>query len=140
MLRASERAGYYVTQDEGYRAFEPCALPPVPPLDLVGGGLLGLLSAADVAVGRLDGSAGSLPDANLFLAMYVRQEALLSSQIERTVACPCAIGSSVRSTQPSFAVGEGPRSLRANSGVRRTGSAHSGVRWLRQRLSHLQST
>jgi Fic family protein len=84
MLRASERAGYYVTQDEGYRAFEPCALPPVPPLDLVGGGLLGLLSAADVAVGRLDGSAGSLPDANLFLAMYVRQEALLSSQIEGT--------------------------------------------------------
>ena len=42
------------------------------------------LSAADVAVGRLDGLARALPDVDLFLAMYVRQEALLSSQIEGT--------------------------------------------------------
>ena len=33
---------------------------------------------------RLDGATRNLPDADLFLAMYVRQEALLSSQIEGT--------------------------------------------------------
>jgi Fic family protein len=42
------------------------------------------LSRADRALGRLDGATRNLPDANLFLAMYVRQESLLSSQIEGT--------------------------------------------------------
>ena len=58
-------------------------LPPDPPI-AVDNDLLSLLSAADTAVGRLDGLARTLPDADLFLAMYVRQEALLSSQIEGT--------------------------------------------------------
>jgi Fic family protein len=44
------------------------------------------LDRAGLAVGRLDGLSRALPDADLFLAMYVRQEALLSSQIEGT-AC-----------------------------------------------------
>jgi Fic family protein len=39
---------------------------------------------ADQSLGRLDGATRNLPDIDLFLAMYVRQEALLSSQIEGT--------------------------------------------------------
>lgn len=43
-----------------------------------------LLSAADRALGRLDGATSILPNPDLFVAMYVRQEAVLSSQIEGT--------------------------------------------------------
>ena len=46
--------------------------------------MVALLSAADLAVGRLDGVAHILPDPDLFVAMYVRREAVLSSQIEGT--------------------------------------------------------
>jgi Fic family protein len=45
-----------------------------------------LLSAADLALGRLEGSTSILPNPNLFLSMYVRREAVLSSQIEGTQA------------------------------------------------------
>lgn len=77
------RAGRYVKQPTGYAAFIPTPLPPDPPLrqDLE---LSGLLSAADQALGRLDGVAAILPSTDLFVAMYVRQEAVLSSQIEGT--------------------------------------------------------
>ena len=80
---ASARAGSYVTQSTGYRAFMPAPLPPNPPLDL-SGELQGQLSAADRALGRLDGSVQTLPNPNLFVFMYVRKEAVLSSQIEGT--------------------------------------------------------
>jgi Fic family protein len=76
------RAGRYVRQLEGYRAFEPAPLPPDPPLRL--DELQRLLSAADLALGRLDGVTRYLPDVDLFVGMYVRREALLSSQIEGT--------------------------------------------------------
>src|SRR5215208_1211845 len=46
--------------------------------------MIGLLSRADQAVGRLDGVARTLPNPDLFVAMYVRREAVLSSQIEGT--------------------------------------------------------
>ena len=82
-MRAHPRAGHVVRQLDGYSAFEPANLPPDPPI-AVDNDLLRLLSIADTAVGRLDGLARTLPDADLFLAMYVRQEALLSSQIEGT--------------------------------------------------------
>lgn len=45
-----------------------------------------LLSRADRALGRLDGSTETLPNPDLFVFMYVRKEAVLSSQIERTQA------------------------------------------------------
>lgn len=45
-----------------------------------------LLSKADIALGRLDGVAEFTPNPNLFLAMYVRKEAVVSSQIEGTQA------------------------------------------------------
>ncbi|HMN10477.1 MAG TPA: Fic family protein [Gemmatimonadaceae bacterium] len=79
----SSRAGVYVRQPTGYRAFVPAPLPPVPPVDLTGE-LRTLLSDADRALGRLDGSVLTLPNPDLFVFMYVRKEAVLSSQIEGT--------------------------------------------------------
>jgi Fic family protein len=79
----STRAGRYLKQPTGYRAFVPAPLPPKPPLD-ISGEIQRLLSAADRALGRLDGSVHTLPNADLFVFMYVRKEAVLSSQIEGT--------------------------------------------------------
>ncbi|MCY3858425.1 MAG: Fic family protein [Gammaproteobacteria bacterium] len=79
----SVRAGRYITQPSGYRAFFPASLPPTPSVDL-SGELQSLLSKADRALGRLDGSILTLPSTELFVAMYVRKEAVLSSQIEGT--------------------------------------------------------
>jgi Fic family protein len=77
------RAGRYVRQPTGYRAFIPAPLPPDPPLAL-SGPLQEALSAADYALGRLDGAVLTLPNPDLFVFMYVRKEAVLSSQIEGT--------------------------------------------------------
>jgi len=77
------RAGRYVKQLEGYRAFIPAPLPPTPAV-VVDGSTLGLLSRADQQLGRLDGLTQTLPNPDLFVAMYVRREAVLSSQIEGT--------------------------------------------------------
>ena len=82
---ANPRLGRYVSTavaGEKVRAFVPPPLPPVPQLDLLS--LLGPLSEADRAVGRLDGITALVPDTSLFLYMYVRKEAVLSSQIEGT--------------------------------------------------------
>jgi Fic family protein len=81
--RQSTRAGRYQRQPTGYRAFIPAPLPPRPPLRL-SGELHRLLSDADRALGRLDGSVLTLPNPDLFVFMYVRKEAVLSSQIEGT--------------------------------------------------------
>lgn len=78
-----DRAGRYIRQISGYRAFIPNPLPPEPPVDL-GGSLQALLSDADYALGRLDGAILTLPNPDLFVFMYVRKEAVLSSQIEGT--------------------------------------------------------
>ena len=77
------RAGIYQRQLTGYRAFIPARLPPTPPVE-VRGDLQRLLSNADLALGRLDGSIQTLPNPDLFVFMYVRKEAVLSSQIEGT--------------------------------------------------------
>ena len=77
------RAGRYVRQPTGYRAFIPRNLPPDPPIH-VSGSLQVALSEADRALGRLDGSIQTLPNPDLFVYMYVRKEAVLSSQIEGT--------------------------------------------------------
>jgi len=79
----STRAGRYLRQPTGYSAFSPAPLPPEPALTLTGP-LQGLLSQADRALGRLDGSVLTLPNPDLFVFMYVRKEAVLSSQIEGT--------------------------------------------------------
>ncbi len=77
------RSGHYVRQPTGYSAFIPAPLPPSPPLRLAGA-IQQLLSEADHALGRLDGSILTLPNPDLFVLMYVRKEAVLSSQIEGT--------------------------------------------------------
>lgn len=81
--KAVGRAGRYVAQPSGYRAFIPARLPPVPAVEIEGD-LQRLLSDADRALGRLDGSVHTLPNPDLFVYMYVRKEAVLSSQIEGT--------------------------------------------------------
>ncbi len=79
------RSGTYVKQPEDYSSFIPKPLPPDPPLEL-DIGLIDLMSKASHALGRLDGMAENLPNPDLFVAMYVRKEAVLSSQIEGTQA------------------------------------------------------
>ena len=80
-----DRLGRYIETPAGgetVRAFVPPPLPPSPPIDLLR--LLERLSLAERAIGRLDGITTLLPRQELFLYMYVRKEAVLSSQIEGT--------------------------------------------------------
>lgn len=82
--QTSSRAGRYVRHADGFEAFHPA---PFPPTDLpLEPPLLQLLSRADVAVGRLAGATEILPNPDLFVLMYVRREAVLSTQIEGTQA------------------------------------------------------
>jgi len=79
------RLGTYVTTTvtgEPVRAFIPPELPPNPPVELAG--LHQHLDRANQALGRLDGLTTLLPDTKVFLYLYIRKEALLSSQIEGT--------------------------------------------------------
>jgi Fic family protein len=82
-MNDSHRAGRWVQQLTGYKAFIPAPLPPDPPL-IYSGALQTSLSEADRNIGRLDALASMLPNPDLFVAMYVRHEAVLSSQIEGT--------------------------------------------------------
>lgn len=77
------RAGRAIRQADGYSAFIPASLPPDPPLRF-DSQLATILAAAGTALGRLDGVSATLPNPELFVAMYVRREAVLSSQIEGT--------------------------------------------------------
>jgi Fic family protein len=79
----THRAGRFVGQADGFAAFVPKPLPPEPPLEL-DAELLGLLEDAVSELGRLDGVAKVIPDPDFFVGMYVRREAVLSSQIEGT--------------------------------------------------------
>lgn len=84
-MKKVRETGEYIScsvSGENYKAFVPSPLPPEPPLDM--GHLSKLLADASAALARLDSMAGFLPDVNLFIYMYVRKEALLSSQIEGT--------------------------------------------------------
>jgi len=78
-------SGRYVRQPQGYKAFIPAPLPPRPDVE-IDAEMQRLLSDADRALGRLDGSIQTLPNPDLFVFMYVRKEAVLSSQIEGTQA------------------------------------------------------
>lgn len=77
------RAGRFVTQATGYKAFLPAPLPPEPEV-VFDGELRTSLCQADRDIARLDAIAALLPNPDLFVAMYVRHEAVLSSQIEGT--------------------------------------------------------
>lgn len=82
--QTSDRAGTYQKQPSGYHAFIPADFPPTD-LELSQEFLVSL-SRADRALARLDGAASVLPDVDLFIRMYVFQEATRSSQIEGTEA------------------------------------------------------
>jgi len=85
---ASNRAGFYKEQfadKVAYQAFIPKPLPPEPALQF-DAELTQLLSQADQAIGRLDGAIKNIPNPDLFVLMYVKKEAVLSSQIEGTQA------------------------------------------------------
>ena len=82
------RAGSYrenFSGDSAYKSFLPKPLPPYPDLnfDLE---MMDLLSKANRSIGTLEGASRHIPNIDLFIAMYVRKEALLSSQIEGTQA------------------------------------------------------
>ncbi len=80
------RSGKYINQLKGelqYKAFMPNFLPFAIQSD---DEFQTLLSRADLALGRLDGIAETLPDADFFILMYIRKEATLSSQVEGTQA------------------------------------------------------
>jgi Fic family protein len=80
------KTGRYIaisTVGEKVKAFIPDALPPNPSLS-ISAELQDLIDKALLALGRLDSISMLLPDTSLFLYMYVRKEAVLSSQIEGT--------------------------------------------------------
>lgn len=79
------RSGKYITQPNHYKAFIPTDLPPQPPI-FIEGDMQSLLTDANIAIGKLDAMGYLAPNLNHIIAMYVRKEALLSSQIEGTQA------------------------------------------------------
>lgn len=85
MIDKKKRIGTHIKCNVGaeeYSAYMPKNLPPEPPLEMES--LYPLIDRANAALGRLDGMSMVLPDPSLFLYMYVRKEAVLSSQIEGT--------------------------------------------------------
>jgi len=81
----NQRIGTYITQKiagESYKAYVPPKLPPKPPIDLAR--LYPYLEKATIALAELNSVHKSIPNTALFVYMYVRKEALLSSQIEGT--------------------------------------------------------
>src|SRR3970040_952256 len=82
-MAASQAAGRTIRHPEGYSAFVPHPLPP--PLDFTPA-LVGALSDADRAIGRLAGEGGRLPNPHLLIRPFVRREAVLSRRIEGTAA------------------------------------------------------
>ena len=82
------RAGEYKVNLTGklqYKSFLPKPLPPSPPIEL-DEDTVKLLSKANRSIGILEGVSRQIPNVELFVSMYVRKEALLSSQIEGTQA------------------------------------------------------
>ena len=82
----TNRAGTLVGNLSGemaYESFRPAPLPPNPPIE-VSGELLTKLIDANKKIATLEGLSSRIPNMGLFVSMYVRKEALLSSQIEGT--------------------------------------------------------
>ena len=84
-MEYEKRAEFFMNASSGYKAFVPAPLPPEPPIQY-DEDIQSLLSQADRKLGRLDGITQILPNPELFVAMYVKKEAVLSSQIEGTQA------------------------------------------------------
>lgn len=81
----NNRAGRFIQQPGGYKTFKPCSMFPTPQINY-DSEMMKLLSEADRKLGRLDGITQIVPNPELFVAMYIKKEALLSAQIEGTQA------------------------------------------------------
>lgn len=84
----NDRAGYWKTNLSGemaYQSFAPSPLPPTPPIE-ISEDILEQLIKANSQLAILESVATRIPDVDLFVSMYVRKEALMSSQIEGTQA------------------------------------------------------
>jgi Fic family protein len=82
------RSGHFVSNLSGhlsYMSFKPSDLPPTPEI-VIDDTLSQKINEAYHVLGKLDGISQLIPNRNLFISMYVRKEALLSSQIEGTQA------------------------------------------------------
>lgn len=80
------RAGKYIENLSGeamYKSFKPNALPPIPEI-VIDEEMVRLLLQANRQLVKLDTASNLLKNADLFISMYVRKEALISSQIEGT--------------------------------------------------------
>lgn len=87
-MQDKNRSGSWVNNlsgDAAYKSFSPVALPPIPNVSLDEEGMQ-LLVKANKALAFLDGVSSLIPSLPVFISMYVRKEALLSSQIEGTQA------------------------------------------------------
>lgn len=84
----NNRAGYFITNLSGemaYKSFVPAPLPPQPHIELTED-IINLLIRANSKLAILESVATRIPNVELFVSMYVRKEALMSSQIEGTQA------------------------------------------------------
>lgn len=84
----NNRAGHYKSNLSGemtYKSFVPNPLPPSPPIELTED-IIALLVKANSQLAVLESVATRIPNVELFVSMYVRKEALMSSQIEGTQA------------------------------------------------------
>ncbi len=84
----NNRAGIYKNNLSGemaYKSFIPSVLPPNPPIEL-DKDVVDLLVKANRQLALLEGISSRIPNIHLFISMYVRKEALMSSQIEGTQA------------------------------------------------------
>lgn len=82
----NNRAGCFITNLSGemaYQSFRPNPLPPEPPIEM-SNEMITKLVDANRKLATLDGLSSRIPNMDLFVSMYVRKEALLSSQIEGT--------------------------------------------------------
>lgn len=82
----NNRAGCFITNLSGemaYQSFRPNPLPPEPPIEMSNEMIVKLVDA-NRKLATLDGLSSRIPNMDLFVSMYVRKEALLSSQIEGT--------------------------------------------------------
>ena len=78
------RAGKYRTNFSGeaeYMSFVPAPLPPDPAIE-IDSDMIKMLVRSNNSIASLESIAKRIPNMELFISMYVRKEALMSSQIE----------------------------------------------------------
>jgi Fic family protein len=85
MKRIAGKLKQNLSEEATYESYVPAPLPPNPSLEL-DAKTLELLITANKKITLLDGLSSRIPNVNMFISMYVRKEALMSSQIEGTQA------------------------------------------------------